>query len=167
MAGPPNSKWALPLKHHLRSVKSKSLETKRKITKRRRTKMMERAITVRELHAAVYPTDVEANGNGFWQRSLRALQDILPARIFVDEQEQQEIMNMSAIEKEKYLLWAPLQTILLESWENEERGTSHALETIVPTSMMEKTGSLSTSLLPTLSSPTRISNGGGCSSGHR
>ena len=27
--------------------------------------MMERAITVRELHAAVYPTDVEANGNGF------------------------------------------------------------------------------------------------------
>ena len=84
--------------------------------------MMERAITVRELHAAVYPTDVEANGNGFWQRSLRALQDILPARIFVDEQEQQEIMNMSAIEKEKYLLWVPLQTILLEAWENEERG---------------------------------------------
>ena len=83
---------------------------------------MERAITVREIHAAVYPTDVEDNENGFWQRSLRALQDILPARICVDEQEQQEIMSMSAIEKEKYLLWVPLQTILLEAWENEERG---------------------------------------------
>ena len=115
--------------------------------------MMERAITVREIHAAVYPTDVEANGNGFWQRSLRALQDILPARIFVDEQEQQEIMNMSAIEKEKYLLWVPLQTILLESWENEERGTSHALETILPTSMMEKTGSSTTSSPRTPTSP--------------
>ena len=69
---------------------------------------MQRALTVRETYARVYPNDVEADGNEFWQRLLRALEDILPAKISVGEQEQQEIMAMTISEKEQYLVWTPL-----------------------------------------------------------
>ena len=85
--GPAKHEKALPPKLHSRSVKCKSLETNTKIKTKKKSEqtMMQRALTVREAYAQVYPHDVEADGNEFWQRLLRALEDILPAKISVDQ----------------------------------------------------------------------------------
>ena len=46
---------------------------------------MQGAYTIREVYAEVYPITEESPENSFWQRTLRALEELLPARIAVSQ----------------------------------------------------------------------------------